>query len=131
MGVRLVQGQAAGLPAPADPATNATTRSGLAVKIPGAGDVFRRASEDGTISGWRGALGSNAETLRLAATDNVYKGAALATITGNAWFYAVNFKQGRTDVLPGSAGAPALPGSFTDPDLRLSGLAAGARRTRR
>ena len=118
-----------------DPATNSTTKAGLVVTIPGAGnvtgqafnsasaalefngDAFLFASEDGTISGWRGALGTSAEALQLASSDNVYKGAALGTIAGNAYFYAANFKAARIDVLPGSAGAPALPGNFTDPNL--------------
>ncbi len=65
-----------------DPATNATIKNGLTVSIPGDGsvtgqtfnpnaattsnfngDVFLFASEDGTVSGWRGALGTTAETL--------------------------------------------------------------------
>ncbi len=40
------------------------------------GDLFLFASEDGTISGWRGALGTNAEILQLADPANVYKGLA-------------------------------------------------------
>lgn len=76
-----------------NPTTNATTKQGLVVSIPGAGtptgqvfnpmssgfngDLFLFVSEDGTISGWRGALGTTAETLIVAATENVYKGAAL------------------------------------------------------
>ena len=117
-----------------NPATNATTKAGLVVTIPGAGsvtgqafnsagasqfngDAFLFASEDGTISGWRGALGTTAEVLAIGSSDNVYKGAAFATIASNSYFYAANFKQGRIDVLPGSPGAPALLGTFTDPNL--------------
>src|SRR5205085_1980927 len=68
-----------------NPATNATTKIGLTVTIPPAGsgnptgqvfntasgsgafnaDAFLFVSEDGTISGWRGALGTNAEVLQL------------------------------------------------------------------
>ena len=79
-----------------NPATNAVAKQALTVTIPGAGSVtgqafntgaasgafngdnFLFAAEDGTIAGWRGALGSNAETLQLGSAANVYKGAALA-----------------------------------------------------
>jgi hypothetical protein len=37
--------------------------------------VFLFVSEDGTISGWRMALGTNAEVLQTADPLNVYKGA--------------------------------------------------------
>ena len=83
------------------PATNVTTKVGLTVTIPGAGsvtgqafngtasqfngDLFLFASEDGTISGWRNSLGTSAEVLQLASADNVYKGAALGTIGGDAY----------------------------------------------
>src|SRR6266496_140148 len=68
-------------------------KQGLVVNIPGEGnptgqlfngtgkfhgDNFIFASEDGTISGWRGALGTNAEVLATRPTA-VYKGIALAT----------------------------------------------------
>src|SRR6185312_1216468 len=83
-----------------NPATNATTKQALTVRIPldGSvtgqtfnpnssnsfnGDSFLFVSEDGTISGWRSSLGSNAETLVPASTSNVYKGAALATVGGH------------------------------------------------
>jgi uncharacterized protein (TIGR03118 family) len=118
-----------------DPSTQATTKLGLTVSIPGAGyvtgqvfntasatgafngDAFLFVSEEGTISGWRGALGTSAETLQLASSDNVYKGSALATINGNTYLYAANFKAGRIDVVKGSAGAPDLSGNFTDPGM--------------
>ena len=97
-----------------DPATNATTKLGLVVSIPGDGavtgevfnntpqfngDPFLFASEDGTISGWRGALGTTAETLQAASTMNAYKGTAFANIGGNAYLYAANFAAGTIDVL--------------------------------
>jgi uncharacterized protein (TIGR03118 family) len=114
-----------------NPLTNATAKMGLEVSIPGDGSVtgqvfngtsafnsdrFLFVSEDGTISGWRGALGTNAETLQLA-SDAVYKGTALATISGNTYLYAANFHSGAIDVLKGTPGAPDLPGTFTDPTL--------------
>ena len=116
------------------PSTQATQKLGLVVSIPGNGsvtgqvfnnggassfngDLFLFTSEDGTISGWRGALGTTAETLALASPSNVYKGAAIGTIGGNHYLYAANFRAGSVDVLKGNNGAPSLPGTFTDPNL--------------
>src|SRR4051812_39330786 len=115
-----------------DPATNSPTNAGLVVTIPGDGsatgqvanstsdfnsDLFLFVSEDGTVSGWRPALAANAETLALASPNNVYKGAALATIGANSYLYAANFKSSHIDVYKGNAGAPTLAGTFTDPGL--------------
>jgi len=118
-----------------NPATDATTKNSLTVTIPGAGSVtgqvfnssaaagafngdnFLFVSEDGTISGWRGALGTSAETLQLASTDNLYKGAAIGSVGGNTYLYAANFQSGRIDVLKGTAGAPDLGATFVDPNL--------------
>ncbi len=115
-----------------NPTTDAATIFPLVVIIPGSGtvtgqvfngttnfnsDAFLFVSEDGTISGWRGALGTTAETLVLASAANVYKGAALATIGGNAYLYAANFRAGTIDVIKGNPGAPDLTGNFTDPNL--------------
>lgn len=109
-------------------------KQGLQVTIPGDGsvtgvafnansatsfnsDLFLFASEDGTISGWRGALGSTAEVLATASPDNVYKGIVQGTTGGFAYAYAANFRTGNIDVLKGSAAAPDLPGNFIDPNL--------------
>jgi len=120
-----------------DPNTNATTVASLVVTIPppltgtptgqvfntnaasGAfnGDVFLFVSEDGTVSGWRGALGTTAEVLKLASFANVYKGTTEATINGHSYLYAANFHNGTIDVLKGDPLAPALAGNFTDPGL--------------
>jgi uncharacterized protein (TIGR03118 family) len=117
-----------------NPATQATAKQGLTVTIPGAGsvtgqvfngnaasafgsDLFLFVSEDGTVSGWRGALGTAAETLVAGSDANVYKGAAFATIAGNSYLYAANFRAGSIDVVKGSAAAPALSGSFVDASL--------------
>jgi len=81
------------------------------------GDAFLFASEDGTVSGWRGALGTSAETLVLADSANVYKGIALATTGGHGYAYLANFRTGAIDVLKGDGAAPSLAGSFTDPTL--------------
>jgi uncharacterized protein (TIGR03118 family) len=118
-----------------DPLTNATTKLGLEVAIPGAGNVtgqvfnvgngtgnfngnlFLFVSEDGTVSGWRGALGTSAEVLQTASDTNSYKGSAISLIGNNAYLYAADFAGAQIDVLKGSAGAPDLAGSFTDPSI--------------
>jgi uncharacterized protein (TIGR03118 family) len=116
-----------------DPVTGVTTKQGLTVTIPGAGnvtgqafsnvagsfngDTFLFVSEDGTVAGWRGALGTNAETLATADPNNLYKGAASANIGGNVYLYAANFRTGNVDVFKGNPGAPNLAATFTDPTL--------------
>jgi uncharacterized protein (TIGR03118 family) len=118
-----------------DPLTNATTKRPLEVAIPGAGnvtgqvsnpgaaagsfngDAFLFVSEDGTISGWRGALGTAAEVLQVGSADNSYKGAAVSVINGNAYLYAADFAGNHIDILKGNAGAPDLAGTFTDPGI--------------
>jgi uncharacterized protein (TIGR03118 family) len=115
-----------------NPSTNLTTKLGLEVAIQGDGSVtgqvsntnssafngdrFLFVSEDGTISGWRNALGTTAEILQ-SPSDAVYKGVAVATISGNTYLYAANFHSGNIDVFKGTPGAPNLTGSFTDPNL--------------
>ena len=111
------------------------TKLGLTVSIPGAGSVtgqffnagagsgafngnnFLFASEDGTISGWRGALGATAETLVAGSSANVYKGLTYGSTGGFSYGYAANFRTGNVDVIKGSGAAPALAGSFVDPSL--------------
>jgi uncharacterized protein (TIGR03118 family) len=114
-----------------NPATQATTGPLLTVTVPGNptgqvfsgmagqfnGDAFLFVSEDGTVSGWRGALGTAAETLVSASPNNSYKGAAIAAIGTDAYLYAANFHAGSIDVYKGNAAAPSLTGSFTDPTL--------------
>jgi uncharacterized protein (TIGR03118 family) len=109
----------------------AGAKQGLVVAIPGDGsvtgvvfsgvgfngDTFLFVSEDGTVSGWRGALGTNAEILQSPSPDNVYKGIAQAVITGNTYAYAADFRGGEIDVLKGTLGAPDLPAKFLDPNL--------------
>lgn len=60
------------------------------------GEAFIFVSEDGTISGWRGALGNNAEVL---ATRNgaVYKGVAQTTNAAGPVLLAANFAEGTLD----------------------------------
>ena len=118
-----------------NPSTNVTTKVALTVSIPGDGSVtgqvnnpgsgagqfngdnFLFANEDGTVSGWRGALGTTAETLASGLPTNVYKGLATAIVSGNSYLYAANFRTGSIDVLKGLPAAPDLAGNFTDPGL--------------
>jgi uncharacterized protein (TIGR03118 family) len=114
-------------------ASDNVTKLGLTVSIPGDGsvtgqvfsnitgafnkDAFLFVSEDGTVSGWRGALGTSAETLVTGSPSNVYKGVSEATISGHSYLYAANFLAGSIDVIKGDAAAPSLAGNFTDPSL--------------
>jgi uncharacterized protein (TIGR03118 family) len=58
-------------------------------------DNFVFATENGTITGWRGALGTTAETLFSVAGAS-YKGLAIIPASGN--LYAANFAAGTIDV---------------------------------
>jgi uncharacterized protein (TIGR03118 family) len=118
-----------------DPATQAAAKQGLTISIPGGGvtgqvfnstasfngNRFLFVSENGSVSGWRPALGTtglvNAETIAPASTDNIYKGAAIGNVGGQDYLYAANFKAGTVDVYKGTTSAPAVTGSFTDPGL--------------
>jgi uncharacterized protein (TIGR03118 family) len=83
------------------------------------GDRFIFATENGTIAGWRGALGTTAETLfDMSAGDASYKGLAFGTVGSDSYLYAADFHNARIDVFNNS-GATTLVGSFTDPTLPL------------
>ncbi len=100
---------------------------GLIVNIPGDGnpsgqvfnpttnfnhDMFIFVSEDGTISGWRGALGTNAEVLTNRSTA-VYKGVTIVTNLGEPLLLAANFGEATVDVYDGDMN---LMGQLSDPD---------------
>jgi uncharacterized protein (TIGR03118 family) len=76
------------------------------------GDTFLFVSEDGTISGWRNALGGSAEVLVPASEDNVYKGMTLA-VDGGPVLLAANFRAGTVDEYGGNL---HLLGQFKDPN---------------
>jgi len=101
------------------------TKVGLEVTIPGKGtptgqvfngqggfngDIFLFVSEDGTVSGWRPALGSSAEVLATRASG-VYKGVTLTTSSNRPVLLAANFAQGTIDEYDTNA---ALIGKFSD-----------------
>src|SRR6185369_431069 len=75
------------------------------------GDVFLFVSEDGTVSGWRGALGTAAEVLATR-TNAVYKGVTLVATAGGPLLLAANFAEGTVDVYNGSA---SLIAQLSDP----------------
>lgn len=80
-------------------------------------DLFIFSSEDGAITGWRGALGTTAETLLDGSSQQaVFKGLAISTIGSNSYLYASDFHNDQVDVVP-SSGAPALTGTFSDPTI--------------
>jgi uncharacterized protein (TIGR03118 family) len=80
------------------------------------GDLFLFVSEDGTVSGWRNALGTTAEIFQTPDTANVYKGATLDTTGGHSYLLSANFRAGTIDVRKGDAAAPDLTGKFIDPN---------------
>jgi len=105
-----VPNPAGGISAPTGTVFNGTTAAFN-------GDLFLFGTENGTIAGWRSALGTTAETLFNNSTaDAVYKGLAIATVGGGTYLYAADFHNGTVSVFP-STGAPALAGSFKDPNL--------------
>jgi uncharacterized protein (TIGR03118 family) len=77
---------------------------------------FIFASEDGTISGFKGG------TLAILAVDNsasgaVYKGLAIDDPTAGNFLYATNFHAGTIDVFDRAFNPVVIPGGFTDPNL--------------
>jgi uncharacterized protein (TIGR03118 family) len=101
-------------------------KQGLEVTIPGEGNptgqlfnstkafhtnLFIFASEDGTISGWRGALGTTAEVLATRSTA-IYKGITLSSNTSGPLLLAANFAEGTIDAYDANLN---LAGQFADP----------------
>lgn len=115
-----------------NPATHATSIVPLVVNIPGDGSVtgqvfnpstsyrsdpFIFVSEDGTISGWKGSLGTHAETLIAGSTNNVYKGVALAQNGSDTFLYAANFRTGSIDWFKNDTLSGVQSGGFNDPGI--------------
>jgi uncharacterized protein (TIGR03118 family) len=76
-------------------------------------DLFLFATLNGTIDGWRGALGTTAESLFPGAAGSVYTGLTLATSGGTPRLYAANASLNRIDVYD-TNGNNNLTGNFTD-----------------
>jgi uncharacterized protein (TIGR03118 family) len=87
--------------------------------IPGSfnGDAFLFATQNGVLAGWRGALGTAAETLVSGSPDNVYTGLAIGTTTSGTYAYAANFSTRTVDVYKGNPAFPTLTGNFSDSSL--------------
>jgi uncharacterized protein (TIGR03118 family) len=103
-------------------------KQGLEVTIPGEGnvtgqvfnnlggfngDIFLFVSEDGTISGWRGALGTAAEVLTTR-SGAVYKGVTLVQSALGPVLLAANFSEGTVDAYAYGTNLTLL-GQFSDP----------------
>ncbi len=81
------------------------------------GDAFIFATEGGTVDGWRGALGTNAETLfNQSSAGAVYKGIEITTTASGTYLLTTDFHNNSITVFP-SSGAPPLTGHFVDPNL--------------
>ena len=81
----------------------------------GTAAIFLWATEDGGIAAWNG--GANA-TIKFAATDGaVYKGLALAGNGTSFRLYAVDFHNGKVDVLDNTFAPTTVKGGFADPTI--------------
>jgi len=81
-------------------------------------DRFLFSTEDGTIAGWRGALGTTAELgADLSGSGAVFKGLALATSGSNSYLYATDFHNGTVDVFDSTFTKVTLTGNFSDPTI--------------
>ena len=66
--------------------------------------IYIFSTEGGTITGWRGAPGTTAESLS-PGTGGVYKGLAMGTTPNGTYLYATDFHKGQITVFTGT-GAP-------------------------
>jgi uncharacterized protein (TIGR03118 family) len=81
------------------------------------GDAFVFVSTSGAVTGWQPSFGNTAQVIVAANSANSYDGAAQVTVGGDTYLLAANNKTGNIDVIAGNAGAPALSGTFKDPNL--------------
>jgi uncharacterized protein (TIGR03118 family) len=105
---------------PANTAAGNTTGSPTGIVANFGGFNFVFASEDGTISAWKGAFGTKAQVQVPgdAMNSNVFKG--LATGANGSLLFATNFRTGNVDVFNKTFGSVK---SFTDPSLTAMGFA--------
>src|SRR5207302_10236813 len=80
---------------------------------------FIFATEDGTISGWNPNADPTNAILKVdeSAAGDVYKGIAMAAVSGNNFLYATDFHNGAIDVFNSSFAPVTMPGGFIDPNL--------------
>jgi uncharacterized protein (TIGR03118 family) len=76
---------------------------------------FIFASEDGTISAFRGA--PIVTVVPNSGSGAVYKGLAIDSATAGTLLYATNFHAGTVDVFDSTFTPVHMPGAFVDPDL--------------
>ncbi len=104
---------------PPPPGTGTASPTGQVFSggLAGFGASFIFAAEEGTISSWAAANGTNA-LLRVnnAGLAN-YKGLALANNGSGNFLYAANFKSGAIDVFDSTYAPTTLSGAFVDPTL--------------
>ena len=85
-----------------------------------AGKNFLFASEDGTLSGWRGGVdGTHAVVVDDSGPGAVYKGLALDSVGTANFLYAANFRAGRIDVFDKNFHPAVLAGTFQDKRIPL------------
>jgi uncharacterized protein (TIGR03118 family) len=80
------------------------------------GDSFLFSTARGTIAGWRGALGTNAELL-VTVPGAVYLGLAIGAVGPSTYLYANDFANNRIDVFKDNGTITSLAGTFLDPTL--------------
>lgn len=102
------QGLVVSMPAGSEPITGQVFNGTASFNA----DVFLFASENGTIAGWKGALGTTAEQL-FAVGGAVYKGLAISGAKDT--LFAANFATGAIDVFDSTHSSPI--GSFVDPTI--------------
>ena len=79
---------------------------------------FIFASEDGTISAFKGApIVTVVPNAQAPAHDAIYKGLAIDSATAGTLLYATDFHNGNVDIFDSSFHAVTIPGAFTDPNL--------------
>jgi uncharacterized protein (TIGR03118 family) len=79
---------------------------------------FIFATENGTISAWNGAQGTNAfQEVDNSSSGAVYKGLALGSVGSNNLLYAANFNSGKIDVFNSTFAPTTVPGGFVDPTI--------------
>ena len=78
---------------------------------------FIFASEDGTISAWRGGSTAALVTVNMTASGASFKGLAISNGAPGPRLYAADFGKGTVDVFDGGWNPVNTPGAFVDPAL--------------
>src|SRR5579872_4691995 len=80
---------------------------------------FIFATEDGTISAWRGGITNNLSAIMVnnSASGAVYTGLAIGSNTSGPLLYAANFNSGKIDVFDAKYSPTSVTGGFTDSNL--------------